>query len=317
MMSSLPVEATPRVSLLGAPGAFHDLACDYFSPQLDEERRVRCAGFLEIVQRLESGEVDQAVIAVANSEIGTLPDAYGVLAAHNTSVVGEVYLRIRHNLLVLPEVETIDEITSVHSNPKAFGQCDTFLSRLLAHAARSEGSDTATCAQQIAEQGDPSQAAIASRQAAERYGLKVMHAGIQTNPDNQTRFWLLERGPREIAKADKTSLIVATANRAGSLHEVLGAWATRAINLSSIHSHLKPQQIHSPWGAYLHAHGADQLVEQLRDRRPEGTWDVHFDIDVAAGLQDPVMQAALGELGQQVGVELRVLGSYRQGELIG
>lgn len=311
-----PAEGGPRTSLLGAPGSYHDIACDYLSPATGPDERVRCDSFAAIFQQLADGEVDQAVMAVANSEIGALWDAYSTAAQHDSFAVGEVNLRIRHNLLVLPEVESPDEIKTVLSNPKALKQCEDFLAAELPDASQQTGTDTAGCAEQIAEAGDPSHAAIASRQAAEIYGLKILHAGIETNPNNQTRFLLFGNKTRLVPDADKTSVILATPNHPRALYDALGVWATRDIGLSMLESRLVPHQVRNPWGAYLHAQGQHSVLEGLRESDPTDPWDAHFYVDIDAGLQAPDMREAMRELQEQPGVEVRVLGSYVAGQVV-
>lgn len=305
-----------RVSLLGAPGSYHDIACDYLSPDSNEEDRIRCTDFPEILDTLATGKADRAVMAIANSEIGALWDSYDIISRHDVFATGEVSLRIKHNLLVLPEVESLDDIKVVNSNPKAIKQCEKYLGEMLPEAKRLTGADTASCARDVAELGDPSHAAIASRQAAEVYDLKVLAESIETNPRNQTRFWQFERNTRDVPEADKTSVILATSNRPRALYDALGVWATLDIGLSMLESRLMPHQVHSPWGALLHAQGEHELIEKLREDDPIDDWDAHFYIDIDSGLQNPSMRAALGELALQDGTELRILGSYRKGELV-
>lgn len=306
----------PTVSLLGAPGAYHDIACDYLAPEAGEDERIRCGDFNEIFERLATGEAAKAIMAVANSEIGALRDAYDVIARNDAYATGEIRLRIRHNLLVPPSVESLDEIEVVHSNPKALQQCKGWLGRHLPDAERQSGADTASCAQAIAEQGDRTQAAIASRQAAEIYGLKTIGGSIEDNPDNETRFLLFERQPREIAGADKTSIILATPNHASALYDALGVWATRDIGLSMVESRLVPHQVRDPWGALLHARGQHDQLDRLREDDPTTPWDAYFYIDIEAGTQEPRMREAMAELESQDGVKIRPLGSYRAGELV-
>jgi prephenate dehydratase len=309
-------EQTSAVSLLGAPGAYHDIACDYLLPETPEEQRLRCGSFPEIFQKLSDGEADHAIIAVANSEIGALWDAYDLIAQHDAFAVGEARLRIRHNLLVLPDVETIEQIATVRSNPKALKQCQEWLTSQLPNAVQQSGTDTATCAQEVAEQKDPRVGAIASRQAAEIYGLKIIEASIETNPRNETRFLMFERAERCVEGADKTSIIMATSNRTNALYEALGPWALNGIGLSMIESRLMPHQVRSPWGAQLYAQGQHEELDRLRSEDPSDPWDAHFYMDLEAGLHDERMQRAMAELHEQEGVVVRVLGSYCVGKLI-
>lgn len=294
-MTTSPAETltdAPTVALLGAPASYHDVACDTLSPESGEARRLRYGDFPSIVRALADGEADRAVIAVANSRIGMLGDAFDAMGNHQPYITGEVLMRIRHNLLVSPEVTDLSQIRTVRSNAKAMGQCARRLQELQDAGIEIDpgGTDTATCAREVAEGGDPGIAAIAGRRAAELYGLHDLESDIQDRHDNQTRFWRLEREPREVPDSDTTSLLMTLPNHSGSLYDALGVWAARGVDLRAIES------------------------QPLDD--PDDPWRVNFYIAARAGAHEEPMRESLEELRERHGADVEVLGSYKAGELI-
>jgi prephenate dehydratase len=156
--------------------------------------------------------------------------------ASKLRAVGEVYLRIRQNLMALPG-QRIEDLKEVHSHPIAIAQCDEFFAqhpqiRLV------EMEDTALSAQRIAQQQLKGVGAIASSLAASMYGLDLLAESIETNKQNFTRFLVLERQAvaESTVAADKVSLFFSLSHEVGSLHKVLAALAAHGANLTKIQS---------------------------------------------------------------------------------
>jgi prephenate dehydratase len=225
---------TLKVAIQGVRASFHDAAARKFFPgrQLS---LVECPSFQTLCQALTS-ESDRAVMAIENSIAGCIVPNYRLLEEFDLRIIGETYLRIEMALMALPG-QTLDDIRSAHSHPMALLQCDEFLT---AHPAmrRIEATDTAESAQLIAAQKLAGAAAIASRLAAETYGLEILAAGIETNQQNYTRFLVLrkETGSAQAidAAASKASIRFEITHHPGSLARVLDIFSEHSVNMMKI-----------------------------------------------------------------------------------
>jgi prephenate dehydratase len=142
----------------------------------------------QVFQALEDGQADEAIVALENSFAGPVDGVAALLEARPVRVIGDVWHPVHHCLLALPG-QTLAEITHAMSHPQALAQCSAFLSTL--HVELIPAADTAGSARLIWERGWNGVAAIASRRAAEVYGLTVLDENIQTRSDNRTHFLLL------------------------------------------------------------------------------------------------------------------------------
>ena len=265
-----------RVAIQGERGAYSEQAAlALYGPEADIVPR---RSLQDVFAALRDGEADAAAVPVENSRAGTIVETYDLLLAHRFQVTGEYRLRVRHCLLGL-QGSRLDEIRRAYSHPQALAQCRTFLDR---HAIAPESAyDTAGSAQNLARLGDRSAAAIASRRAAELFGLAVLAEGIEDRDDNVTRF-LAVGPPPTLAQGPGRSLVAFTVpNEPGSLHRCLEPFARHGCNLSKLES--RPDQ-ESPF-AYV------------------------FYLDVDAHAEDAALARALGELST-VASSVRVLGSF-------
>ncbi|HEV2356392.1 MAG TPA: prephenate dehydratase [bacterium] len=265
-----------RVAFQGEPGAHSEEAV--FRVFGEHVEPVPCRDLVETFEATVSGRAETAVVPVENSQAGSINETYDLLLKHDLVIVGEYDLRVHQNLLALPG-RSLDEIRQAYSHPQALAQCDAFLRH-----HRIEPlvyGDTAGSAKMLAEERPPGAAAIASRRAAQLYGLAVLAEAIETNPNNYTRFLALDRSPAPRTDRSKTSIVFVVENRPGTLYLALGALATRGINLAKIES--RPGR--------------------------ERPWDYVFYVDVDGHADDDAMRAALDELGRHTSF-LRVLGSY-------
>src|SRR5215210_8987104 len=229
----------------------------------------------------ESVEVARArwgLVPLDNSQAGSINETYDLFLRHGLHLVGETVVRVDHCLLALPG-SALDELEEVMSHPQAIAQSEEFLSALDV-TVRAEY-NTAGAAKRIAEERLERTAAIASKRAAELYGLEVLAERIQTYPDNYTRFGVLSRNPEPLAEPDKTSLVFGVGHVAGSLYRCLGAFAERHLNLTKLES--RP--------------------------RPGRPWEYVFYADVDAPAQQPEMIDALSALSQHA-TFTRLLGTY-------
>lgn len=278
------------VAFQGELGAFSEEATlAYFGTERAEP--VPLPNFEQVFAALESNQVDRAIIPIENSLFGSVHVNYDLLRAHEVRIVGELELRIRHYLLALPG-SRLEQIRRVYSHPQALGQCRTYLRAHLQHAEAIPAYDTAGAARMVAEMGDPEAAAIAGIRAATKYGLAVLAAGIESHPQNYTRFLVLARPevalPEGLPGTMKTSLVFALReNVPGALFKSLAVFALRDLDLYKIES----RPLIGVPGSYL------------------------FYLDVAGSVQEKTVQRALDHLAE-VAAFVRVLGSYPRGKRV-
>lgn len=191
--------------------------------------------FAEVVQQVEEEQSDVALMAIENTLAGSLMENYDLLQRSRLRITGEVYLRIRQNLMALPGV-AIEELREVYSHPIALMQVREFF-KAWPRIKLVESADTALSARHVMETQDRTRGAVAHTLAAELYGLEILAEGIETNKLNHTRFLVLERG-RDISRddGDKVSMSFSVSHEAGSLSRVLMVLDAYKINLTKIQS---------------------------------------------------------------------------------
>ncbi|MCB0430683.1 MAG: prephenate dehydratase [Flavobacteriales bacterium] len=221
-----------KIGIQGIEASFHDLvAHQYFGENIET---IPCASFGLLCEKLATGDVDYSVMAIENSLSGSLLTNYRLLQDHHLKIIGEVYLPIQQNLLVLPGVK-MEDIEEVLSHPIALRQCTEYLAqhpnwKLL------ERNDTAECAKVIAEQGNRKAAAIAGAYAAERYGLQVLERSIESNKKNYTRFMILSTMADNHPDHNKATISLRLGHQVGSLASILDVFRDHHINLTKIQS---------------------------------------------------------------------------------
>jgi prephenate dehydratase len=236
-----------------------------------------------VFESVEVGRAAWGLVPMDNSQAGSINETYDLFLRHGLHLVGETIVRVDHCLLALPG-SSIDELREVVSHPQAIAQSEEFLSTLDA-TVRAEY-NTAGAAKRISEERLEHTAAIASRRAAELYGLEVLAERIQTYPDNYTRFGALSRDPSPLADPDKSSIVFGVGHVAGSLYRCLGAFAERHLNMTKLES--RP--------------------------RPGRPWEYVFYADVEAPAERPEMVDALAELSTHA-TFTRLLGTYAAARL--
>ena len=229
-----------KIAIQGELGSFSHEAALKLVPGAEI---VPCALSAEVFASLAGGRADAAAIPIENSLAGAVSEHFDLLLSHDVKAERETLLRIRHNLMAVPGVE-MDAIERVYSHPVALAQCRRFLAehpRIRALAFY----DTAGSAKHIVDTGDRRAAAIASEAAARYYGAQILERGIEDNPENFTRFFLVRRSADAItdAEANKISLAFSIEHRPGSLVAALQELAALGTNLTKIESrpvHGKP-----------------------------------------------------------------------------
>jgi prephenate dehydratase len=229
-----------KIAIQGEPGSFsHEAATKLVADAVV----VPCSLSADVFAALVEGAVDAAVIPIENSLAGSVLEHFDLLLAHDVKVERETLVLIRHNLIAVSGA-AMDEINRVFSHPVALAQCRHFLARHPGMQALAFY-DTAGSVKQIVDLGDRHAAAIASQAAAHYYGAQILESGIEDNPENFTRFFLVRRAQDAVSdpEPNKISLAFSVENRPGSLVAALAALSGQGTNLTKIESrpvHGKP-----------------------------------------------------------------------------
>jgi prephenate dehydratase len=224
-----------QISIQGYAGSFHEQAArQYFGKEVEV---LPCDTFRDVIKSAaDPKQTSGGVMAIENSIAGSIIANYNLLSASKLTIVGEVYLHIRQQLMVYPGVDIAD-IKEVHSHPMAILQCMDYLEKHPWKLVESE--DTALSAKWIHQYRHKHRAAIASSLAAELYGLDIVGKDIHTVKKNFTRFLILapkNRVDTSTIQPNKASICFHTDHSQGSLAAVLNVIAHAGINLSKLQS---------------------------------------------------------------------------------
>jgi len=281
-----------RVAFQGERGAFSEEAArrilgDRIEPFPKRE-------FDEMFDAVIRDEADCAIVPIENTLAGSVIKNYDLLVDNDLEIIGEVVLRVAHNLIA-PKGTTLTSVRKIYSHPVALAQCEGFLRKLRGQTPGLEvlpAYDTAGAVKLVVERGRRDEAAIASSAAAATYHAQILAAGIESNPQNFTRFLLMSRPDRRQhiplkrrSKVIKTSIVFRTTNKPGALFHALEAFAKSRIDLTKIES--RP------------------IVG-----RP---WEYSFYLDFIGDRNSPAARRALASL-TLVAESLRIFGSYPRGE---
>ena len=273
-------DASHKIAFQGVPGAYSHMACQAVKPDMDA---IACASFEDMLNRVQDGQATLAMVPVENSTAGRVADIHHLLPESGLYIIGEHFQRVNHHLLA-PRGSQIDKLKTVHSHAQGLAQCRQHIRKLglipIMHA------DTAGAAKDVAETGDPSVAAVASRLAAEIYDLDIIIDSLEDDKRNTTRFLVMAADPivPEISDAAMiTTLVFQLRSVPAALYKALGGFATNGINLTKLESYLRP--------------GVNERAK--------------FYMDVEGHIDEPAMINAMEELQFYcVKDEVRVLGTY-------
>jgi prephenate dehydratase len=224
-----------KIAFQGEPGAFSHSAAHALFPN---DEALPCTTFEDTITAVQSGRADYGVVPVENSLYGRITDIYHLLPESGLFITGEHFLRIEMNLLGVPGAK-LSDIKSVQSLSVALGQCRKFIAR---HKLKTINAvDTAGSAREVAQKGDRSVGAIASRFAAQVYGLEVVAPNIEDAAHNTTRFLVVARQPEEPPRGAgkvKTTFVFRVRNVPAALYKAMGGFATNGINMTKLESYM-------------------------------------------------------------------------------
>jgi prephenate dehydratase len=228
--------ATPEktIAFQGEAGANSHIACREAFPDM---MSLPCDTFEDVFAAVSEGRARLGMIAIENSLAGRVADVHHLIPGSGLYIVGEHFLPVRHQLLGLKGTK-IEDIKTVHSHVHALGQCRRVIRELGLKAV--VAADTAGAARQIAEEGDPSRAAIASSLAASIYDLDVLRPNIEDAEHNTTRFIVMANEPNDADPEDEpviTSFIFRVRNVPAALYKALGGFATNGVNMTKLESY--------------------------------------------------------------------------------
>ncbi len=274
---TLPVPAGTRIAFQGQPGSFSQHAgVKIFGTRIE---LFPCLTFEDAFNSVARKKAECAVIPIENTLAGSIYQNYDLLAHHSLDVVAETLLRVEHNLIAHPGV-SLRQVRQIYSHPAALEQCKRLLRRLK-NVEKVSFYDTAGSVKFIRDKGLLNAAAIASEDAANIYGMKILRRGIEDEPENYTRFLALARREKFPSGGQKTSIVFGLKNEPGVLFKALSVFALRNIDLSKIES------------------------RPIR-RKP---WEYLFYLDLQSDIQSVECRNALRHL-HELAPYLKVLGSY-------
>lgn len=224
-----------KIAFQGEPGANSHIAIVEAYPDAEP---MPCATFEDALSAISSGEADLGMIPIENSVAGRVADIHHLLPASGLFIIGEWFLPVRHQLMAVKGTK-LEDIKSVESHVHALGQCRRIIRKLgikgIVHA------DTAGSARDISERKDKTVAAIASRLAAQIYGLDILAEDIEDEAHNTTRFVVLAREPKWAVQGSGplvTTFVFRVRNLPAALYKALGGFATNGVNMTKLESYM-------------------------------------------------------------------------------
>lgn len=256
-------EMKTKIAYQGVPGAYSHIACRNVFPGQDY---ISCDTFEIAMDLVQKNQADLAMIPVENSNAGRVADVHFLLPDAGLYINGEYFLRIEHQLLGLPG-NKLPEIVSASSHPQALAQCSEFLKR---HNIKSIARiDTAKSCEDILRNNDKTQAAIASKLAAEIYGLEILRPNIENASNNTTRFLIMSTNnqiPENDGKKFITSFIFHVKSIPAALYKALGGFATNGINITKLESYLVGGKfVSAQFYVEIEAHPAEKSYQNAFD----------------------------------------------------
>jgi prephenate dehydratase len=266
------------VAYQGEHGAYSEIAAGRFFP---EAKLIPMKLFQDIFDALQINSIDCAVVPIENSIEGSVNEIYDLLLDTEKKIAGEIFLKINHCLITLPNNRTI---TRVLSHPQALAQCRNYIKKRNLDSIPAY--DTAGSVRLIKEKKILDAAAIASKNAAEFYDMKILDQNIEDRKNNFTRFLVLSDEKTSPTKNDRTSMIFGLKHTPGSLFSVIQEFNNSKINLTKIES--RPTK--------------------------EKPWEYNFYVDLEGHIEVDNVKKTLNKIEKKC-TFLKILGSYARGTI--
>ncbi|EWH12177.1 chorismate mutase [Catenovulum agarivorans DS-2] len=271
-----------KVAYLGSKGSYSHSAVEKYLTGLNGGLiDVGCKSFDDIFAAVEDKDADVGVLPIENTSSGSINEVYDLLQTTRLKIIDELYIPVKHNLLVACESD-LSKITTIYGHHQPVAQCSDFLNELNDVEIVVTDS-TSTALSEVKKINDPSVAVLGSAEAGKHYGLQSIRADVANQKDNQTRFIVVAREPVTVPMtcAAKTSLILSVGQRPGALVDALMIFKQFNISMCKIES------------------------RPIKGR----PWEEMFYIDVTENLQSENMQSAIRELKPSVS-DYTELGCY-------
>ncbi|HYN54990.1 MAG TPA: prephenate dehydratase [Methylotenera sp.] len=279
MSNCRALEKELSVAFLGPLGTFSEEAANKQFGGLSAP--IQCSSIDEVFRQVETGQANYGVVPVENSTEGAVSRTLDLLMQTSLKICGEIELAVHHNLL--SSTDDIKKIGKVYSHSQSLAQCHEWLNKNLQNIERESVVSNAEAARlaTLGTNKDLIPAAIASKRAAELFGLNILAENIEDDPKNTTRFLVLSQHDVAASGQDKTSLVMATKNEPGAMLALLEPLAKHGVSLTKFES--RPSKI--------------------------GMWEYVFFVDIEGHYQEQKVAAAIKELESRASF-LKMLGSY-------
>jgi len=224
-----------RIAFQGEPGANSHIACNQAYKDYEP---LPCATFEDAFAAVRGGRAELAMIPIDNSVAGRVADIHHLMPRSGLHIVAEWFLPVQHQLMA-PKGASLRTIKTVESHVHALGQCRNIIRAL--HVKPVVAADTAGAAREVAEAGDISRAALATKLAAKIYGLKILKKDVADARHNTTRFVVLARKPKWASRKERfvvTTFVFEVRNIPAALYKALGGFATNGINMTKLESYM-------------------------------------------------------------------------------
>ena len=275
-VDSLNIENS-RVCYQGAEGAYSEMAMkEFFGKDVNS---FHVDTFKDAFSALEDGSADYAILPIENSTAGIVSEVYDLLTEYENYIVGEQIIEIRHCLMGI-KGSKLEDIETVYSHPQSLMQSARFLSDH-SNIRQISMKNNAFAARKVSEEGDRTQGAIASRLAAEIYGLDILVDGVNQAESNSTRFIVVTNRKVYLKGAKKISLCLEIAHEAGALYHLMSHFIYNNLNMTKIES------------------------RPIEDRN----WEYRFFIDFDGNLEESGVKNALRGLREEARM-MKILGNY-------
>ena len=275
MSACRAIEADMNVAYLGPVGTFSEMATlEFFGRSVTISPK---ATIDEVFRSVELGQSQYGVVPIENSSEGAISRTLDLLLETSLLITGEISIPIRHT--VMSKSGDLDGVTHVLAHPQALAQCHQWLTQHTPQLHREAVSSNAQAA--LDASNESKYAAIASVNAAEQYGLKIIEQGIQDDAHNRTRFVIIGHHIAAPTSKDQTSLILSVKNEAGAVYKLLEPFAKHGVSMTRFES--RPAR--------------------------KGTWEYHFYIDIDGHQDDPHVAKSLNVL-KEITAFYKCLGSY-------